>query len=46
MVTSGRTWAKSYSPNIIKGQMTVPRLVTLLRSIGIFISKRQVASPR
>ncbi len=25
-----------------QGQMTVPRLVTLLRSIGIFISKRQV----
>src|SRR5262249_30148539 len=24
------------------GQMTVPRLVTLLRSLGIFISKRQV----
>ena len=25
-----------------QGQMTVPRLVTLLRSLGIFISKRQV----
>jgi hypothetical protein len=25
-----------------KGQMTVPRLVTLLRSLGICISKRQV----
>jgi hypothetical protein len=26
-----------------QGQVTVPRLVTLLRSLGIFISKRQVA---
>jgi hypothetical protein len=25
-----------------QGQMTVPRLVTLLRSLGVFISKRQV----
>jgi Transposase IS66 family len=25
-----------------QGQMTVPRLVTLLRSLGIFISKRQI----
>src|SRR3989442_8622800 len=42
MVTLDQNCAASCSPNIIKGQVTVPRLVALLRALGIFISKRQV----
>ena len=41
MVTSGRN-CRFVLAQYHQGQMTVPRLVTLLRSLGILICKRQV----